>query len=218
MSRPSIAGAISLVVAAPLVIVGTLVSPTISDEAADQVSALTAHRSAMIVGQTLSSIALVLLLGGTIWLALMVAPRSPKLALTGVILGVLGDLVVLFEGGIRSTFASVVGSADATSATTVVDRIGSSAAASGLEPLSLLGDIGLLLLGIAAVRVGLPRWAAASLALGALVEGVGFATSTKAVVVIGFALVFVGAVTAARTVASTAATTEIARPFERVAI
>ncbi|MGH8890202.1 MAG: hypothetical protein ACRDV3_10680, partial [Acidothermaceae bacterium] len=112
MSRASIAGAISLVVAAPLVIVGTLVAPTISDEAADQVGALTAHRNAMIAGQAFSDIALVLLLAGTIWLALTIAARSPRLAITGAILGVLGDLVVLFEDGIHAAFASIVGSLD----------------------------------------------------------------------------------------------------------
>lgn len=202
MSRPSIAGAISLVAAAPLVIVGTLVTPTISDKATDQTSALTDHRSAMIVGQTLSNIALVLLIAGTIWLALTIAPRSPKLALTGAIIGVLGNLIVLFEGGVQATFGSIVGSLDPTNAATAIDRVGSDAAVKGLEPLSLLAAIGLLILGIGAVRIGLPRLAAASLGIGALVEGVGFATSTKAVVVIGFVLLFVGAVMAVRAAAS----------------
>ncbi|MGH8889027.1 MAG: hypothetical protein ACRDV3_04610, partial [Acidothermaceae bacterium] len=125
---------------------------------------------------------------------------------------------VLFEGGIHAAFASIVGSLDATSATSAIDRIGSSVVASGLEPLSLLGDIGLLLLGIGAVRIGLPRWAAASFGVGALVEGVGFATSTKAIVVIGFALVFVGAVVIARTASATRATPAIALPTERVPV
>jgi hypothetical protein len=202
MSRLSTAGAASLVLAAPLVIIGTLVSPTISDEAADQLRALTAHRGAAIVGQALSNVALVLLIAGTIWLALRIAASSPKLAVAGGVLGVLGDLVVLFEGGVHATSAAIVASLDPTNASSALDRIVSSAAVKGLEPLSLLGDIGLLLLGIGAVRIGLPRWAAAALGAGALVEGVGFATTTKAGVVVGFALVLVGAVMAARAAAS----------------
>lgn len=210
MSRPFIAGAICFVTAAPLVIVGTLVSPTISDEAADQTSALTDHRTAMILGQALSNIALVLLMAGTIWLALTIASRSPKLAVTGGILGVFGNLIVLFEGGVHATYASIVGNVDAATAATTIDRIASSAAAQGLEPLSLLADIGLLVLGIGAVRIGLPRWAAASLGVGALVEGVGFATSTKAVVVIGFVMVFIGAVMAVRAAGSSSEPTTAA--------
>jgi len=221
MSRPSIAGAISLVAAAPLVIVGTVVSPTISDEAADQSAALTDHRSAMILGQALSNIALVLLIGGTVWLTLTIAARSPKLAIAGGVLGVFGDLVVLFEGGVRATFASIVGSIDANSASTALDRISSSAAVKGLEPLSLLGDIGLLILGIGAVKIGLDRWAAGALGIGAIVEGVGFATSVKAVVIIGFVLVFVGAVMAVRsamTAAAAGSETATTPPAERLAV
>lgn len=218
MSRPSIAGATSLIAAAPLVIIGTLVSPTISDATTDQVRALTNHRSAMILGQTLSNLALVLLIAGAIWLAVQTAPRSPKLAVTGGTLGVLGNLIVLFEGGVHATFASLVGSVDATNAASAIDRIGSSIAVQGLEPLSLLADVGLLVLGIGAVRIGLPRWAAASLGAGALVEGLGFATSTKAIVIIGFAMVFAGAAMAVRAAtASPEPTTATRLQAQRVA-
>jgi len=193
MSKTSVAGATSLVAAAPLVIFGTLISPTVSDEATDQVNALAAHRGAVIAGMTLSAVALVLLIAGTVWLALVTAPRSPKLAVTGGILGVFGSLVVMFENSMHAAVPSIVRGLSSTQAVAIVDRVGSSTAAAGLEPLSILGDIGLLLLGIAAVRAGLPRWAAAVFGIGALTEGAGFATSTKPLVVLGFALVFVGA-------------------------
>jgi hypothetical protein len=198
MSKISAAGATCLVAAAPLVIIGTLISPTISDEAADQVSAFNSHRAAMITGMTLSAIALVLLIGGTIWLALAVASRSSRLAVAGGVLGVFGSLVVLFENSLDAAIPSIVRGLDATQATAIVDRINSSLAVSGLEPVTILGDIGLLVLGIAAVKIGLSRWAAAALGVGALIEGAGFATSTKAVVVTGFVLVFAGAVMAVR--------------------
>lgn len=219
MSRPSIAGAVSLVAAPVLVIVGTLVLPTVSDEAADQLSAVTHHRSGMIVGQTLSAIALVPLIAGTIWLAAVTWPRSRTLALVGGTLGVLGDLVVMFENGTHATAVSIVGGLDAANAATALDHISSSAMVKGLEPLSLLGDIGLLVLAIGAVRIGLPRWAAAALGIGALLEGAGFGSSTKALVILGFALVFVGAVMAVRAVATSAASDAVTtRPAQRVAV
>lgn len=217
MSRPSVAGAICLVAAAPLALVGNLVISTLSDDATDQVDALTHHRGPMILGQTLSNLGLVLIIAGTIWLAFRIGRASPKLALAGGILGVFGSLIVLFEAGIQASFASVVTGLDAGHATTALDRIGASAAVKGLEPLSLLGDIGLLLLAIGAVRIGLPRWAAASLGVGALVEGVGFATATKAVVVIGFLLLFVGAVMAVRAAAATAPGAESLEPTAALA-
>jgi hypothetical protein len=217
MSRPSVAGAICLVAAAPLAFIGTLVAPTLSDKAADQVDALTNHRGSMILGQTLSNIGLVLIIAGAIWLAFRIGRASPKLALTGGILAVFGSLVVLFEAGIQASWASIVAGLDASNATTAIDRITNSAAVAGLQPISLLGDIGLLVLAIGAVRIGLPQWAAGCLGVGALIEGVGFATAVKAVVAIGFVLVFVGAVMAVRAAATTAPGAESPKPTAALA-
>jgi cytochrome c oxidase assembly factor CtaG len=46
---------------------------------------------------------------------------------------------------------------------------------------------------------GAPRWVAAAIAVGALGEGTGFATSTKALVVTSFAVLFAGLLPAVRT-------------------
>jgi hypothetical protein len=73
-----------------------------------------------------------------------------------------------------------------------------SGAIGAVEPLALLGDIGIALLGIAALMAGAPRWAAAAIAVGALGEGAGFATSAKALVVISFAILFAGFLPAVR--------------------
>lgn len=219
MPRPSIAGAICLIAAAPLALVGNLVMPTLSDEATDRVAALTQHRGPMILGQTLSNVGLVMLIAGTIWLAFRIGRASPKLALAGGILGVFGSLVVLFEAGVQASFASIVAGLDADHATTALDRIGASAAVKSLEPLSLVGDIGLVMLAVAAMRIGMPRWAAACLGVGALVEGLGFATAAKGVVAIGFALLFVGAVMVVRaTLSAPIAEAGAVQPAAQVAV
>jgi len=198
MSSRTIAGAVALLAAPVIVIAGTLTQPTLSGDAATQVAALTDHRGAMITGMAVSLIAVALLIAGIIWLALALAPRAPRLALTGGVLGVFGLLVVLFENSVAAAFPAIVAGLDRIQATSVLDRI-HSGAITALEPLSIVGDIGLVLLGIAAVKAGAPRWAGAAIAAGALAEGAGFATGTKTVVITAFAVLFLGLLQAVRT-------------------
>jgi hypothetical protein len=199
MSKRTIAGAVALLAAPIIVIAGTLAQPTLSDDAARQVAALTGHRGAMITGMALSSIAVVLLIAGIIWFALALAPRAPRLAMAGGVLGVFGLLVVLFENGVAAAFPAIVGGLDRIQAAFVLDRI-HSGAITALGPLSIIGAIGLALLGLAAVKAGAPRWAGAAIAVGALAEGAGFATGTKALVIIAFAVLFLGLLQAVRTI------------------
>ena len=70
-------------------------------------------------------------------------------------LGVLGSLVVLFENGVGAAAPAIVDTLDRAQATAVLDRI-NTGAISALEPLSILGDIGIALLGIAVARAGAP--------------------------------------------------------------
>ena len=58
-----------------------------------------------------------LLVAGTAWLALAVAERSPKLALTGGILGAGGLLIVLFEDGVSATTPAIADGLDHAAAT-----------------------------------------------------------------------------------------------------
>jgi hypothetical protein len=204
MSKRTIAGAAALLAAPIIVIVATLAQPTLSDDAASQVAALTDHRGAMITSMALSSIAVVLLIGGIIWFALALAPRAPRLAMAGGVLGVFGLLVVLFENGVAAAFPAIVGGLDRIQAAFVLDRI-HSGAITALGPLSIIGDIGLALLGLAAVKAGAPRWAGAAIAIGALAQGAGFATGTKALVIIAFAVLFVGLLQAVRTIVASPA-------------
>ena len=191
MHKPTIAGATALVAAPVLAIAGIAVSPTMSNESADQVTALTAHHSAMVLGLTLQTLAAALLVAGTVWLALVVRQRSPKWALAGGALGVGGLLIVLFQDGVSATAPAIVSGLDHSAAISVLDRVHSGALA-GLEPLSLLGDIGLAVLGIATVRAGAARWTAPAIAVGALGGGAGFATGSKPLLLIAFTVLFVG--------------------------
>ena len=193
-----LAGAGALLAAPILVIAGTLAQPTLSDDAAKKVAALADHRGPMIAGMTLSMVAVISLIAGTAWLALTLAPRAPRLAMAGGVLGALGALVVLFESSVGAAAPAIVDTLDRAQATAVLDHI-NAGAISALGPVSIAGDIGLALLGIAALKAGAPRWAAALIVIGALGYGPGFATGTKALVIISFALLFAGLLSAVRT-------------------
>jgi hypothetical protein len=218
MDPKSIAGATALLAAPILVIAGTLAQPTLSGDAAKQVAALTSHRGAMIAGMTLSMIAAVLLIGGTVWLALTLAPRAPRLAMAGGVLGVLGSLIVLFENSVGAAAPAIVAGLDRAQATAVLGRIQSSAAISAFEPVSIVGNIGVALLGIAVAKAGAPRWAAALIVIGGLGYGPGFASSSKALVLISFALMLAGLVPAVRTLAARTGPSLAVQPADSAAI
>ena len=217
MSKRTLAGAVALLAAPIIVIAGTLAQPTLSDDAASQVAALTDHRGAMITSTALSTIAVVLLIGGLIWFALALAPRAPRLAMAGGVLGVFGSLAVLFENSVAAAFPAIVGGLDQIQATSVLDRI-HSGAITALGPLSIIGAIGLALLGLAAVKAGAPRWAGAAIAVGALAEGAGFAAGTKALVIIAFAVLFLGLLQAVRTLSTSPAPRLAAAGTEAAAV
>jgi len=218
MDPRSIAGATALLAAPVLGIAGALAQPTLSGDAARQVAALTGHRGPMIAGMTLSMIAIVLLIAGTVWLALTLAPRAPRLAMAGGVLGVLGLLVVLFENSVGAAAPAIADTLDRAQATAVLDRVQSSAPISALEPASILGNIGIALLGIAVAKAGAPRWAAAMIAIGALGYGPGFATGSKILVSISFALMFIGLVSAVRPLAARSEAPPAAKPTSSAAI
>lgn len=180
-------------VAAPLAaLAAVLLAPTVSDDAGDRLAAFTDHRGAQIASMSLQVIAIVLLIAGIVWLAVTQRAHAPRLSLWGGVLGVAGSLVVLFEDGVAAAAPAIVQSLDPAHAQVVLEAIERSAAVKALEPFSLAGDVGLALLAFAAARAGAPRWVAAAVTLGAFGEGFGFATATRAVLIAGFALLFVG--------------------------
>lgn len=189
MSRTMLAGAVCLVAAPLLEIVSTIVLPTTSDKSGPLVAALRDHHGAMVTGLTLELLALVLLIAGTVWLALALAPRAPRLAAAGGIVGVAGLLAVMVANGMNAAAAPVVSALDPANATTAVHAISGSAAVSALEPLSILHVAGLILFAVALRRAA--AVAGIALVAGAIVETAGFATGTRALVVAGF-VVFLG--------------------------
>ncbi len=212
MTRTSLAGAAALLAAPVMAIAAALIPPTISDDPAAQVAALTDHRGAMIAGTALNGLAVALLAAGTIWLALTVAPHAPRLALAGGVLGVAGWLVIVFETGITAASPALVHGADPAAAAEALHRINSSAAVAVFEPLSVAGDIGIALLGVAALRAGAPRWSAVVIAVGALGETAGFASDTRALVIAGFVVLLTGLAQAVRGLAAGPRVRTAARP------
>jgi hypothetical protein len=191
MHKPTIAGAAALVAAPALALAGIAVTPTLSDHAADQVTALTVHHSGMIIGLTLQTLAVCLLIAGTAWLALVVSKQAPRLALAGGTLGIAGFLVVLFENGAAAASSTMVGGLDQATATRLLDHIHSSALA-GLEPLSLLGDLGLALLAVGAAKAGAAQWTPVAITVGAIGTAAGFAIGNKPLLLLTFAVLLVG--------------------------
>lgn len=199
MSVMSRAGAGCLIAAAALGLASVLVSSTLSEKEGDQAAALTAHRGSMELGLALGALAACLLIGGVVWLAYVVRAEAPRLAITGGVLGVFGLLPVLFGHGVSAAGMALVQGMDATQATGALQRIGGGAI-EAVDPVSLLGDLGLVLLGIAVVRIGVPRWAAAAIVLGAVGEGAGFGAGLRPAAAVGFALLLVGFAVVMRTV------------------
>jgi hypothetical protein len=190
-------GAASFLAAPVLGAAGVLAASTMSDDAAPLVAASTDHHGAMIASAVLQTIGISLFIAGIVWLATAVAPRARALGVAGGILGVTGALVIVFEAGLNAAVPPVVSALRPANATKAVDAILSSTAG-GLEPLSTLQPIGCLLLAIGAVKAGAPRWAAAVFAVGGFVDTAGFATGTKALVVVGFVLTVAGIAPLAR--------------------
>jgi len=70
----------------------------------------------------------------------------------------------------------------------------------------------------AAVKADAPRWAGAAIVIGALGQGAGFATGTKALVIISFALMFAGLLHVVRTLAISSASRVADQPAPAVAV
>lgn len=199
MSKLSLAGVAALITAPLTIIVGAAVIPTLSDDAGNQVAALAHHRGTMLTGITLQTITVALMIGGTIWLAFALASRAPRLASIGGVLAVAGALIVLFVDSVHAAAIAAAIGVEPNQATATIHRITSSAAVSALEPLQMLQDLGLVLLGIAAAKAGAPRWAAAAIVVGALGESAGFAAGSRPLVIAAFAVLLAGLVPTVRT-------------------
>lgn len=186
MSNRARAGAAVLVVAPLLGVITTLMAPTLSDDSTEVLTATTAHHAAMVAYLTMEPVGITLMLAGLVWLTATLLPHAPRLALTGGILGSLGGLVILFEDGLAAAGPSVVSALDPTNAAAALHQMHSSAA-SAIEPLALLLDAGIAVLGFAAVKAGAPRWIPPVLTVAALAEGLGHPAASRPLLAVGFA-------------------------------
>lgn len=199
MSAYARTGATCLVLAPIAGVVSVVVGTPVSSKAADQATAYVHHPAATHLGLAINAIAATLLVGGLVWFARVAYQHSPRLAMAGGALGVLGMLAVLFDDAVHVAGSVMVSDMSTAQATTALDPL-TSGGVVAVGPLSELGDIGIILLAIAALRFGLPRWAAAVLCAGVIGEGLGFATGSRYLAAAGFALTFVGLATVVRTV------------------
>lgn len=191
MSSRSRAGAACLVIGPLLGLVAMLITHSVSHHAADQAAAFTAHPTAARLGLGIGALAVVLLAGGLVWLAWMTHERSPGLAFAGGVLGVLGSFSVVADDLVHLSGALIANGHSVTQATSLIGPLYSGGVVA-VGPLSELGDLGTILLVVAALRIGAPRWAAAVVIVGVLVEGAGFGIGTRYLAAVGFVLAFVG--------------------------
>lgn len=199
MSAYSRAGATCLVLAPVAGLVSVLAGVPVSGKAGDLASTFTDHPSAARFGLALNAVAATLLVAGIVWFAVICREGAPRLAMAGGILGVLGMLAVLFDDAVHVSGSLVVDGLGVDQARTALDPL-TSGGVLAVGPLSELGDLGLVLLAIAALRLGLPRWVAVVLCVGVIGGGIGFGAGSRYLVVAGFALSAVGMAMVVRTV------------------
>lgn len=193
-------GAVACLVLAPVLeIVAIAVAPSESGDGAAQLSAIAADRDTAMLALALELLALALLAGAVLGLASLLTERLPGWATVGGALGLVGllDIAIMDAKGLVAS-EMVVGGADRAQMAALVDRLDASAVTSALQIGSLLQTVGLIVLAVGLVRATrIPAWAAGAIAVGAVVETVGFATETPALAAAGFAVVLVGFLPAA---------------------
>jgi hypothetical protein len=194
-------GAVCLVLGPLLGLVSMFIVRSVSHAAADQAAAFTAHPAAAQLGLGVGSLAAVLLAGGVVWLARTTYQGSPWLAFAGGVLGVLGVFSVLYDDAVHLSAVRVVDGLDAGRAAALLHPLYSGGVVA-VGPLSELGDVGVILLALAALRTGVPRWTAVVVCIGVVAEGAGFAIGTRYLAAVGFALVAIGFAGMLRTVLS----------------
>ncbi|HET7357131.1 MAG TPA: hypothetical protein VFJ09_10705 [Nocardioidaceae bacterium] len=191
MSSRSRAGAACLVVGPFLALVSRFISRSESHQLVDQAAAFTAHPAAEQLGLGLDTLAAVVLVGGLSWLTWATHERSPRLAFAGAVVGVLGLSSVVCDDSVHLAGARVAQGHSATQAAALISPLYSGAVVV-VGPLSVLTAIGLVLLAVAAARVGAPRWAVAVTCGGLLAESAGCGSDSRYLAAAGFALSALG--------------------------
>lgn len=198
MSSRSRAGAACLVLGPLLGIISMLTVRSVSHKAADQAAAFTVHPAASQLGLGVGVLAVVLLAGGLVWLAWTTHESSSRLAFAGGVLGLLGIFSVIADDLVHLSGALVANGHSVAQATALIAPLYSGGVVA-VGPLSLLNDLGMILLAVAAMRSGVPQWAVVVICTGVIAEGAGFGIGTRYLAAVGFALVFVGFAAVVRT-------------------
>jgi hypothetical protein len=214
MSPLSRAGAACLLLGPLAGIASVLVERSVSLQAADLAAAYTAHPAATHLGLAVNAVATVLTVAGLIWFAWFTYPRSPRLAVAGGVLGVLGLFSVMVDDAVHLAGSIVAGGMTTAQATPLLDRLISGGTAANI--LSELADLGVILLAVAALRIGVPRWGSAVIGIGAIAQGLGFASGDRYLAAAGFAVAFVGFATVVRTAFDRVPAAELPLAVERV--
>lgn len=203
LTSPSRLGAACLVVGPLAALASVLIEPTISDKAADQAEAAVVHFDALQGGLAVNAVGAVLVAAGLVWLAWVTHRRSPRLAAAGGALGVIGLFAVALDDGLTLAGAAMTRGLDVARATALLDPIYSGGLAS-VGVISVLNVIGMILLGAAALRSGVTRWAPAAIIVGAVVNAVGFASGDRYLAAVSFAVLALGFAGTARAVTADA--------------
>ncbi|MGH3412752.1 MAG: hypothetical protein ACRDPH_06710 [Marmoricola sp.] len=198
MSTLSRTGAACLLLGPLAGLASVLVARTESLRPADLAAAFTAHPGATHLGYGINAVATVLMAAGLIWVAWRAHDRSPRLAVTGAVLGMLGLFSIMMDDAVHLAGSLVVSGLTPAQATPILHRLTSGGIVTA-GVLSELVDIGVILLAVAVSRIGVPRWACAVMATGAVVEGVGFSAGSQYLAAVGFALTFAGIAVVVRT-------------------
>jgi hypothetical protein len=195
-------------VAAPLLaIVSTLLQPSMDDDGgAAQLSALAAHHGRGVAAVALQIATVATLVVAVVALASLAARRLRGWAAIGSALAIAGLLDLLFSAALSAVqLEMVTAGMDRGEMLALSHRI-SHGAAGVTGPVSILLAAGLVVLAVALRRSGaLGMGAAVAIALGAILQPIGFAAGVRVVAVLSFVLLLAGYAVAAGAYAPTPA-------------
>ncbi|HET7385354.1 MAG TPA: hypothetical protein VFJ19_01670 [Nocardioidaceae bacterium] len=171
--------------------ISLIIGHTISSDPATMAAAIADHPTATVVGLAFNLLGAALLVGGLSWWAWTSYGRSPKLATIGGVLGVFGVLAIVFDDAIDMAAALMGASSGA---------IGGITTASGIAgPLSVLNDVGMILLAVASLKLGVSRAVMSTAIVGTVLEAAGFATATRYLAFAGLVVLLAGLAGVVRT-------------------
>ncbi len=175
-------------------LVSVLLLPTLSTTPADEAAAINTHRDLVLAGGAADALGAVLVAAGVVWWATRLPARS--VVQVGAVLGAGGMAAVLFDAAAQVSSALLLGGQDHSSAAQMLHQLAAATSVTG--PISVLNDIGVIILALvtrqllreADTRAGTSVWAWLFVA-GAVVEAVGFATGSRPPAAIGLLAVLV---------------------------